>query len=326
MAIDAKVDFIRQAEQALADRVTVSDMTAIMSVINDLLQGYDMRCVEVWEDRKDDLLNCYLDAMRVECRSEKTIARYEYVIRRMMEFVTVPTRRITVHHLRGYLSHEKERGVADSTLEGTRQIFSAYFNWLQRESLIEKNPTANLGTVKVAKKEKLRYTEIEMEKLNQSCECIRDRAILHFLASTGCRISEMTELNRDNVNLEKLECVVHGKGNKERTVFLSEVAGMIIRQYLDTRKDDHEALFIGRIGERLQPGGVRFMLNELAKRAGVEHVHPHKFRRTLATELTRRGMPIQEVAKILGHEKIDTTMRYLDMNNETVKANYRRYA
>ena len=326
MAIDAKVDFIRQTEQALADRVTVSDMTAIMSVINDLLQGYDMRCIEVWEDRNDDLLSCYIDAMRVECRSEKTIARYEYAIHRMMEFVTVPTRRITVHHLRNYLAHEKERGVADSTLEGIRQIFSAYFNWLQRESLIEKNPTANLGTVKVAKREKLRYTEIEMEKLNQSCECIRDRAIIHFLASTGCRISEMTGLNRDNVNLEKLECVVHGKGNKERTVFLSEVAGMIIRQYLDSRKDDHEALFIGRVGERLQPGGVRFMLNELAKRAGVEHVHPHKFRRTLATELTRRGMPIQEVARILGHEKIDTTMRYLDMNNETVKANYRRYA
>ena len=262
----------------------------------------------------------------MECRSEKTIARYEYVIRRMMEFVTVPTRRITVHHLRNYLAHEKERGVADSTLEGTRQLFSAYFNWLQRESLIEKNPTANLGTVKVAKKEKLRYTEIEMEKLNQNCETIRDRAILHFLASTGCRISEMTELNRDDVDLEKLECVVHGKGNKERTVFLSEVAGMIIREYLDGRTDDSEALFAGRGSERLQPGGVRFMLNELAKRAGVEHVHPHKFRRTLATELTRRGMPIQEVAKILGHEKIDTTMRYLDMNNETVKANYRRYA
>lgn len=326
MAIDAKVDFLRQTEQALADKVTVSDMAQIMNVISDVLQGYDMRSIEVWEDRNDDLLSCYLAAMRVECRSEKTIARYEYVIRRMMEFVTVPTRRITVHHLRNYLAHEKERGVADSTLEGTRQIFSAYFNWLQRESLIEKNPTANLGTVKVAKKEKLRYTEIEMEKLNQNCETIRDRAILHFLASTGCRISEMTELNRDDVDLEKLECVVHGKGNKERTVFLSEVAGMIIREYLDGRKDDSEALFIGRIGERLQPGGVRFMLNELAKRAGVEHVHPHKFRRTLATELTRRGMPIQEVAKILGHEKIDTTMRYLDMNNETVKANYRRYA
>ena len=326
MAIDAKVDFMRQTEKALADRVTVSDMAQIMNVISDVLQGYDMRSIEVWEDRNDDLLSSYLAAMRVECRSEKTIARYEYVIRRMMEFVTVPTRRITVHHLRNYLAHEKERGVADSTLEGTRQIFSAYFNWLQRESLIEKNPTANLGTVKVAKKEKLRYTEIEMEKLNQNCETIRDRAILHFLASTGCRISEMTELNRDDVDLEKLECVVHGKGNKERTVFLSEVAGMIIREYLDGRTDDHEALFAGRGSERLQPGGVRFMLNELAKRAGVEHVHPHKFRRTLATELTRRGMPIQEVAKILGHEKIDTTMRYLDMNNETVKANYRRYA
>ena len=326
MAIDAKVSYISLMEKELAGVLTVEQMEKVRKTAVSLLDQFDMTEIRQDNLQDDDLLECYLDAMKVQCRSPKTIARYEYIIRRMMESVKVQTRRITVYHLRNYLAGEKERGVSDSTLEGTRQIFSAYFNWLQRESLIERNPTANLGAVKVAKKEKKRYTEIEMSLLNQCCESKRDRAIINFLASTGCRISEMTGLNRDSIDLERLECLVRGKGNKERTVYLSEVAGMMIREYLDTRRDDNEALFVGQRHERILPGGVRIMLNKLAEKAGVEHVHPHKFRRTLATELTRRGMPIQEVARILGHEKIDTTMRYIAMNKEQVKADYRRYA
>ena len=231
MAIDAKISFCEQVAAALADRVTVEQMDAIRRAVMNVTDRFEMREIQEGDAETDDLLDCYLSAMRVECRSEKTVARYEYVIRRMMDAVAVPTRRITVHHLRGYLAREKERGVADSTLEGTRQVFSAYFNWLQREALIERNPTANLGTVKVAKKVKPRYTEIEMEKLNRNCATVRDRAILHFLASTGCRISEMCGLDRDAVDLEKLECVVHGKGNKERTVYLSAVAGEVLADF-----------------------------------------------------------------------------------------------
>ena len=326
MAIDAKVSFADQLAQAIADRVTVEQMDVIRRAVMNVMDHFDMREIQEISPDEDDLLECYLSALRVECRSEMTIRRYEYLIRRLMEYVKVPTRRITVHHLRGYLSNERERGVADSTLESIRQVFSAYFNWLQREALIERNPTANLGSVKVAKKEKPRYSEIDMERLNRACTSKRDRAILHFLASSGCRISEMCELNRDAVDLERLECIVHGKGNKERVVYLSEVAGMVIREYLTSRTDGYEALFVGRLGERLQPGGVRSMLNNLGKAAGVEHVHPHRFRRTLATELSRRGMAIQEISRILGHEKIDTSLKYLDMNNDVVKANYRRYA
>lgn len=326
MAIDAKVSFMNQLEERLAGALTVEQMMTMKQAAAEILDRFVMEEINMEETKEDDLLECYLSAMRVQCRSQKTIERYEYVIRKMMEYLKVPTRSVTVYHLRNYLAREQQRGVKDSTLEGTRQVFSAYFNWLQRESLISKNPTANLGAVKVAKKEKKRYTEIELARLNQCCQNRRDLAILNFLSSTGCRISEMTNLNRDDIDLERLECVVHGKGNKERTVYLSEVAGLMIKEYLDTREDDIEALFIGQRRERLQPGGVRMMLNELAARAGVEHVHPHKFRRTLATELTRRGMPIQEVARILGHEKIDTTMRYIAMNKEQVKADYRRYA
>lgn len=326
MAIDAKVSFISQMEKELGGIVTVEQMEQIRRRTVSLLDRFAMTELREQDLQDDDLLSCYLDAMRVQCRSDKTIARYEYIIRRMMESVKVPTRRITVYHLRNYLAGEKERGVRDSTLEGLRQVFSAYFNWLQREALIEKNPTANLGSVKVAKKEKKIYAETDIEKLVRGAENARDRAIIFFLASTGCRISEMTGLDRENVDPDDLECIVHGKGNKERVVYMSQVAGMVLKEYLQTRTDDNPALFVGRCGERLQPGGVRFMLKELAKKTGVEHVHPHKFRRTLATELSRHGMPIQEVASILGHEKIDTTMKYVIKNNEDIRFNYRRYA
>ena len=181
------------------------------------------------------------------------------------------------------------------------------------------------GPIKCAKKKKQVYSDVDIEKLNQNCSSVRDRAIISFLGSSGCRISEVIELNRDAVDLDKLECVVHGKGDKERRVYMSPVAGMLIRDYLNGRKDENPALFVGRRGERLQPGGVRCMLNRVAEAAGVEHVHPHKFRRTLATRLTRHGMPIQDVAAILGHDKLDTTMQYVVMADEDVKIAYRRY-
>ena len=324
--IEAKITFTEMLEKELADTVTVEQMAAIRRAVMNVADMFDMREIRQEEIKKDDMIKCYLGALSVQCRSEKTLARYEYIIKRMMEHVGVPTRQITVYHLRNYLAAEKARGISDSTLEGLRQVFSAYFNWLQRESLIERNPTANLGAIKKALKVKKTYTDIDIEKLINVCHSVRDKAIIHFLASTGCRISEMTGLDRDAVDLERLECVVHGKGNKERTVFLSPVAGMWLAEYLEGRKDDHPALFVSRLKARLNPGGVREMLNVLAAEAGVEHVHPHKFRRTLATDLARHGMPIQEIAALLGHERIDTTMTYVVRDKETIRSNVRRYA
>ena len=136
----------------------------------------------------------------------------------------------------------------------------------------------------------------------------------------------MTSLNRGDVDLTRLECTVLGKGNKQRTVYFGPVAGMVIREYLEERKDSDPALFIGKFGERLQPGGVRTMLKRIGSEAGVEHVHPHKFRRTRATTLIRHGMAVQDVAAILGHEKIDTTMKSVVMDQKQVKSAYERYA
>ena len=324
--IDAKVSFMNQMKRQLADVLTMDQTDRMMKAGFMLLDNFEMKEITAVENRPDDLLESYVSAMKVECRSQKTIERYVYVIGKLMAFAKVPTRQVSVYHLRSFLAAEKERGICENTLEGYRQIYSAYFNWLQRESLIDRNPCVNLGVIKVPKKEKKTYTDAELERLNWHCGNIRDRAILHFLRSTGCRISEMTELDRDAINLDSLECVVHGKGNKERTVYMDEVAGMLMDQYLKERKDDCPALFANKFGQRMQPGGVREMLNVLAEKAGVDHVHPHKFRRTLATDLTRHGMPIQEVAKILGHEKLDTTMKYVVLNKDDVRASYRRYA
>lgn len=326
MAIDAKVSFLNQTEQRLSTEVTVAEMTRIMQAVADVLEGFDIREIVADINTPDDLLNCYLSALRVQGRSEKTLERYRYEIQRMMDAVKVTTRRITVYHLRGYLANEKERGVCENTLEGKRQIYSAYFNWLQRESLIERNPTANLGAIKRPKKEKKIFTSADMELIKRNCKDIRERALVSFLASSGCRISEVTELNRRDVDLERRECVVHGKGNKERLVYIDSVTAMLLKQYFKERLDASPALFYGKRGGRIQPGGVRRLLQEIEQKSGVEHIHPHKFRRTFATNMARRGMPIQEIADLMGHDKIETTMQYIVLNREDVKHDYRKFA
>ena len=169
------------------------------------------------------------------------------------------------------------------------------------------------------------YSDTDLERMNMNAWTLRNRAILHFLRSTGCRISEMISLDRSAVHLETLECVVHGKGNKDRTVYMDAVAGMVLEEYLNSRKDDDPALFIGKQG-RLQAGGVRGMLKKLGRISCVDHVHPHKFRRTLATDLSSHGMPIQEIAVLLGHEQLDTTMKYVMVDQENTRHDYRRFA
>ena len=326
MGFKEKAGFLNQLEKRMSAEMTANEMTKALRIVADVMEGYELtEKAGTAEEEKDDLLESFLAAMRVQGRSIKSIDRYRYVIGRMMKRAGVSTRRITVHHLRAYIAEEKDRGICDNTLEGYREIFSSYFNWLQRESLIEQNPTANLGTIKRPKKKKMIYSEVDIEMLKQKCDCARDRAIVTFLGATGCRISEALDLNRDAVDLQNLECVVHGKGDKERMVYLDPVAGLMLKEYLEGRKDSCEALFVGRGGKRLQPGGARAMLKRVAERAGVDHVHSHKFRRTLATNLTKHGMPIQEVASILGHEKLDTTMQYVVLDNESTHNAYKRY-
>lgn len=328
MAIDAKQNLMSQIEMRCADIMTAAEMPRLMCALSDILQGFRVEALnnEAWSMDEDDMLNSFIASMQVQGRSNGTIRRYQYLIGKFMEFVKAPTREINVYHIRNWITSEKMRGIQESTLEGYRQVLSSYFGWLFREGLIEKNPVVNVGVIKAPKKLKKTYSRADIEKLTRECKTIRDQAIVHSLASTGCRISEMTGLNIDAVNMAAGEVIVYGKGGKERTVYMDDVAVMLLKQYLSERKDDSEALFIGKRGERLLPGGVRIMLKNLGSAAGVDHVHPHKFRRTLATEMSRKGIPLQEVANIMGHEKLDTTMRYVVLNKEDVKSSYRRYA
>lgn len=325
MSIEAKTSLLKMVEKQLSKEIPAYDLGKVLSSISDQLSGFDVSQKADDNSQPDDLLGAYASAMTIQGRSKNTVDRYKYIISRFMKSVNIPTRNLTVYHLRTYLAKEKERGISDSTLEGTRQFFSAYFNWLHREGLIDSNPTANLGTIKCQKKMKVTYSDTDFEQIKFCCKSLRDRAMISFLMSTGCRVSEMTQLNRSDVDLRSLECTVLGKGNKERTVYLDSVAGMWLKEYLDTRTDTLPALFIGRGSERITPQGVRFMMKQLQKSTSVAHIHPHKFRRTLATNLIRHGMPIQEVAAILGHDKLDTTMKYVVLDKSEIKHAYNKY-
>lgn len=326
MAIEAKAALLNALSASLSSILTAESRYRVMENVTELLDGFDVEARAPEDIQKDDLLDAYISALKVEGKSPKTVERYRYIITRMLSALNVTVRGVNVYHLRRYLADEKARGISDRTLDGNRQVFSAFFNWLQREGLIQRNPTANLGSIKYAKKIKTTFSAVDMERMKLACKTKRDKAIICFLAATGCRITEMTQLNRNDVDLVNLECTVFGKGSKERTVYLDSVAGMVLREYLDERKDAYPALFIGKGTDRITPGGVRFMMTNLQNASTVTHVHPHKFRTTRATDLIRYGMPIQEVAAILGHEKLDTTMKYVVLDKTDIKNSYRKYA
>lgn len=324
MAIEAKESFLRQVEKSLSTVTTADAMAKTLSIIADVMDGFDMLEITT-EDVKYDMLKCFIQALDVQGRSKKTIEHYRGVLRRFLKDAGITPRKVTVYHLRAYLAKLKERGLKDSTIAHHREVFSSFFGWLFREGLIEKNPVVNLGNIKVAKEEKKVFTDIDMEKMRRSCKRAVDRAIISFLASTGCRVAELVNMDRNAIDLINMECVVRGKGNKERTVYMDTVTAMYIRTYLATRRDMSPALFVNRFGKRFETGGIRDMLKRLEERSGVEHVHPHKFRRTLATNMAKRGMPIQTIAAILGHEKVETTMEYIVLNKEDTKLKYRQY-
>lgn len=326
MSIASRQMFLEEIEAQLGTRLTVSNTRDAMKMITDTLTAYEIEYTGTPADSPDDYLQAFLDAKQIEGRSQKTIDRYKYILKKMLDEIHAPVRSITTYHLRAYLMDTKNRGLSDGSIEGIRSIMSSYFGWLWKEGLIERNPCANIGPIKCKKQIRLPFSAEEIERLKESCGTLRDKALISFLLSTGCRISEVCSLNREDIDFSNLECKVLGKGNKERTVYIDTVTAMLLKRYFRQRTDQDAALFIGKGTDRISPQGVRARLNTIADRAGVENVHPHRFRRTLATNLINRGMPIQEVASILGHDKIDTTMRYVFINKDNVKNAYRKYA
>jgi len=218
MSIDAKITLLNRIESAVGSMLTVDDTNQIMALLSDQLDGFNVEQSDPADADADECLAAFIAAKEIEGRSEKTIERYKRALGIVMKSVGVPTRQVTVFHLRKYLSDEKARGLSDGTLEGIRQVICAYFNWLRREGLIDKNPASNLGAIKCQKKLRKGFTDTDIEKLKISCKNDRDRAIVLFLNATGCRISEVCSLDRKDVDLVNLRCKVLGKGNKERTV------------------------------------------------------------------------------------------------------------
>lgn len=327
MSIAAKQLLLRDVEKNLGVFLTVEEVRYTMQILTECLSIFDVEQIEekCTDAESGEYLTAFLDAKRVEGRAESTIDRYDYIINHMYEAISVPIKKISVFHLRSYFAAESTRGISNSTLNGVRSIIVVYFNWLQKEGLLVHNPTINLNPIKDIKKVLLPYTSVDIEKLKEACKANRDKAIISILLSTGCRIGEICRLNRTDINFATKEIIVLGKGKKERTVFIDDVTSMLLQRYLSERSDCYEALFIGKGSKRLTASGIRKMLHAVANIANVENTHPHRFRRTLATNLNYHGMPIQEVAAILGHEKLDTTMKYVYINKSNVKTSYYKY-
>ena len=327
MAIADKQLLLSEVQRMLYDKITAADIDIVSSVLLEKLAMYDVErsLAEESDCDSEELISAYLNAKQIDGCSPKTIEHYRYQIGRLMDAIKIPLRSVTVHHIRAFMMAEKKRGISDVTLSGNRDAYCSFFHWLFREGLIESDPCGNLAPIRTRKEKKKAFSESEIEKIKGACESIRDKAIVAFLLSTGCRIEETCNLNMADIDFAKGQCKVLGKGNKERIVYINDVAALYLKEYAATR-ERNGPLFVGKGDVRLHPGGVRAMLNKTADRAGVENVHPHRFRRTLATNLIKRGMPIQEVALVLGHEDVNTTMKYIDYSEQDIKNSYRRYA
>ena len=326
--LDKKL-YLSDLEERLNDFVPANTVRRILEQAADALETYEVstqRPDGSGHDDSVDLIKLFLDAKAIEGRSDKTIAHYRYVLQRLHDQVGVSFSKLTVHHLRAYFMAEKERGISLKTLEGNRFVFTSFFGWAWKEELLPKNPTVNLVAIKQQKVIRKPYSSVEIERLKQAAESCRDRAVIAFLLSTGCRISEVCALDVLDIDFHRRRVKVLGKGNKERVVYVDDVTVLYLNQYLRERCDAEPALFLGKGSSRMTPGGIRAMLKRLERRSGVENVHSHRFRRTLATNLINHGMPIQEVAAILGHDKIDTTMTYVYIDQTNVEHAYRRYA
>ncbi|MCM1173706.1 MAG: tyrosine-type recombinase/integrase [Blautia sp.] len=304
----------------------------LKNVLYCVLSGYniteksrELRSVDgSWEEE----LGTFLVRKHVEGRSDGTIEQYRQHLKRMLQYINKPVKEITETDLFMYISmYKKQRNVTGVYLDNIRLVFSSFFGWLNSKGYISKNPAAGLGPIKKEKRIKKPLSDTELEILRRNCAIKRDTALVEFLYSTGVRVSELIALNRQDVDFNNMKAVVYGKGAKEREAYLAAAACMYLKEYLAARDDDNEALFVSQKQphERLTIAGVEEILRRLGRETGIEKVHPHRFRRTMATNILNKGMPIEEVKEILGHVKLDTTLIYCQINKENVKHHHRKY-
>lgn len=329
--MDIREKIINDVLGNIRNKVSGESLSLVQDALVIQLNKYEFqeRCTDVAlvDDTPEKLLRKFIATKRIEGLAESTLRRYYETNMELIGFLRKPLNEISTYDLRFYLSFRRQNGrVSNRSLDGMRRCYSSFFKWLAAEDLIMRNPCAALAQIKYRKTVKKPYSATEIERLREACTNIRDLALVDFLYSTGCRVSEVSRLDISDVDFDRMECVVIGKGNKERIVYLSPVAGMHLQEYLQQRKDALEALFVGKGEKRLEKSGIEAVLKKIGRAAGVENVHPHRYRRTLATNLLDRGMNIQDVAAILGHADLKTTQIYCYISQSNVRVAYNKYA
>lgn len=276
----------------------------------------------------DFLLSMFITAKGVEGCSERTLAYYRQTIRNMLKEINKNITLISTDDLRNYLNlYRKNDHVGNVTLDNVRRVLSSFFSWLETEDHIIKSPVRRIHKIRTGDKVKDTYTDESLEMMRDHCTNLRDLAIIDLLSSTGMRVGEMVKLNRDDINFEKKECIVLGKGNKQRKVYFDAKTKIHLQKYLEQRTDKDPALFVSllRPYSRLEISGIEIRLRKIGRELNLIKVHPHKFRRTMATKAIDKGMPVEQVQQLLGHKSIDTTMQYALVNQNNVKESHRKF-
>ena len=323
-----KEQLINEIEQEMLKVIDNSQLEDLKKVLNVTLDKYVItEGVDKSKDDKD-YIELFLSAKRVEGRSEKTLLYYSKTIHKMCDEIGKDVRRITTDDLREYLSeYQSSHNSSKVTIDNIRRILSSFFGWLEDEDYIVKSPVRRIHKVKSGSVVKDTYSDEELELMRDSCEESRDLALIDMLSSTGMRVGEIVLLNRNDIDFKERECKVFGKGDKERIVYFDARTKMHLSKYLDERIDDNEALFVSLKSpyNRLSIGGIEARLREIGLRVGVEKVFPHKFRRPLATTAIDKGMPIEQLQRLLGHQRVDTTLMYAMVKQNNVKQAHKKY-
>ena len=301
--------------------------------LQEVLQ-YTLFDYEVTKKKKDEelseqnLVESFLSAKRIEGCSEKTLKYYNATIQSMLDGIGKSIKYIVTDDIRCYLTeYQAKKKSSKVTIDNIRRILSSFFSWLEDEDYILKSPVRRIHKVKTGTNIKETYSDEALELMRDNCTELRDLAMIDMLASTGMRVGEMVLLNREDIDFNERECVVVGKGDKQRKVYFDAKAKIHLQQYLNSRNDNNEALFVSLLKpyKRLQISGVEIRMRQLGRRLNINKVHPHKFRRTLATKAIDKGMPIEQVQQLLGHSKIDTTLQYAMVNQNNVKNSHRKF-
>ena len=309
----------------MAEYLNISQMKKLQEVLIKNLSENNLQRKEI---TNTEYLKLFLDAKKIEGCSERTLKYYQVTVDQLLTQIATPIRKITTEELRKYLvDYQKINNCSNVTVDNIRRNISSFFTWLEEEDYILKSPMRRIHKIKTKTVVKSVITDEGIEQLRDHCTQIRDLAMIDLLYSTGIRVGELVNLNIGDINFEERECVVYGKGDKERRVYFDAKAKVHLMEYIESRKDKNPALFVTLDApyDRLKISGVEIRLRQLGRELGLERIHPHKFRRTMATRAIDKGMPIEQVQKILGHSQIDTTMQYAMVNQNNVKASHQKY-